>query len=127
MKTHSPKKSLSREMSLFVMTNCVIDVPVGDQSQINKPFGSQFHSYLRKRQRINSLHLSVKGTMNLKICNSAEGPSGGAGGPPVSELGVLSRSHEVLAAVVVGVLVQGPVAVEDVAGMDVLAAETILH
>lgn len=28
---------------------------------------------------------------------------------------------------VVGVLVQGPVAVQDVAGIDVLAAETILH
>lgn len=65
--------------------------------------------------------------MRLKLRDSAEGPGGGTGGPPVTELAVLSGPHEVLPAVVVGVLVQGPVAVHDVAGVDVAAAEMILH
>lgn len=61
------------------------------------------------------------------MCNSPEGPSGGTGGPPVTELAVLSGPHEVLTATVVRVLIKGPIAFYDVAGVDVTAAEKILH
>lgn len=64
---------------------------------------------------------------DLKICDSAEGAGGCAGGPPVTELAVLSRPHEVLTTTVVGVFVEGPVAFHHIAGVDVAAAEVILH
>lgn len=63
----------------------------------------------------------------LKISDSAEGPSGGTGGPPVTKLAVLPRPHKVLAPTVIGVLVQSPVAVHHVAGVDVMTVEMILH
>lgn len=63
----------------------------------------------------------------LELCDSAEGASGGAGGPPVTELAVLPGLHEVLPATVVWVLVEGPVAVHDIAGIDVTAPKMILH
>lgn len=75
---------------------------------------------------VNKINI-IKWDSWLKICDSAEGPGGGASGPPVTELAVLSRPHEVLAATVIGVLVEGPVAIHDVAGVDVTAAEMILH
>lgn len=71
--------------------------------------------------------IQTKSGSRLKLCDSAEGPGGGAGGPPLAELAVLPGPHEVLPAAVAGVLVQGPVAVYDVAGVDVAAAEVILH
>lgn len=64
--------------------------------------------------------------MFLKVSDPAEGPSGGTGGSPVAELPVLARPHEVLASPVIGMLVKGPVAVHDVAGVDVAAAESVL-
>lgn len=69
----------------------------------------------------------IKPNSRLKVGDPAEGAGGGAGGPPVTELAVLPGPHEVLASAVVGVLVHGPVAVHDVAGVDVAAAEVILH
>lgn len=63
----------------------------------------------------------------LKLSDPSEGAGGGAGGPPVAELAVLAGPHEVLVATVVGMLVEGPVAVHDVAGVDVTAAEVVLH
>lgn len=70
--------------------------------------------------------LKLKTNPKLKICDPAEGPSGGAGGPPVTELAVLPRPHEVLASTIVGVLIEGPVALHDIAGVDVAATEVIL-
>lgn len=63
----------------------------------------------------------------LKISDSAEGPGGGTGGPPVTELAVLPRPHKVLAPAVIGVLVESPVAVHHIAGVDVMTVEMILH
>lgn len=69
----------------------------------------------------------IKPGSRLKICDSAEGPGGGTGSPPVTELAVLSRPQEVLTTTVVRVLVEGPVALHDVAGVDVTAVEVFLH
>lgn len=63
----------------------------------------------------------------LKISDSAEGAGGGTGGSPVAELAVLPRPHEILAPAVIGVLVESPVAVHHVAGVDVMTVETISH
>lgn len=63
----------------------------------------------------------------LKICDSAERSSGSAGSTPVAELAVFPRSHEVLTTTVVGVLIEGPVTLHYVAGVDVPAAEMILY
>lgn len=62
----------------------------------------------------------------LKLGDPTEGASGGACGAPVTKLPVLSRPHEVLAAAVVGVFVEGPVALQNVTGVDVTAAEAFL-
>lgn len=74
-----------------------------------------------------SFCFSIAIQSRLELCDSAEGASGGAGGPPVTELAVLPGLHEVLPATVVWVLVEGPVAVHDIAGIDVTAPKMILH
>lgn len=68
-----------------------------------------------------------KTTGHLKLSYPAEGPGSGAGCTPVTELPVLAGMHEVLAPPVAGILVQGPVAIHHVAGIDVPAVETLLH
>lgn len=65
--------------------------------------------------------------MWLKISDPAEGPGAGTGGPPVTELSVLPRLHKVLAPAVIGVLVESPVAIHHIAGVDVMTVEMISH
>lgn len=62
----------------------------------------------------------------LKISDSPEGASVGAGSTPVAEFAVLARPEEELTAPVVGMLVQGPVSLNDVAGVDVVVREALL-
>lgn len=62
----------------------------------------------------------------LKISHPPEGACVGTSGTPVAEFAVLARPKEVLAAAVVGVLIQGPVSLKDVAGVDVAVAEALL-
>lgn len=66
-------------------------------------------------------------TGHLKLGDPAEGPGSGTCCTPVAELPVLARVHEVLAPPIAGMLVQGPVAVHHVAGVDVPVAEVLLH
>lgn len=63
----------------------------------------------------------------LKLCDSAEWSIDGAVGPPVAELPVLSGPHEELLASVSGLVIHGPESFHHVAGVDVAAAEVILH
>lgn len=64
---------------------------------------------------------------HLKLCDPAEGASGGTRCTPVAELPVLAGRHEVLASPIAGMLIQGPVAIHHVAGIDVPVAEALLH
>lgn len=64
--------------------------------------------------------------MGLKVGDPTEGAGGGTGGSPFAELPVLAGPHKVLAAPVVWMLVEGPVAIHDVGGVDVTATETVL-
>lgn len=63
----------------------------------------------------------------LKLSYPAEGPGSGTCCTPVAELPVLAGMHKVLAPSKTRMLVQGPVAVHHVAGVDVLVAEALLH
>lgn len=78
-----------------------------------------FNRHVGKNKRLSNNY--------LKICDSAEGAGGSAGGSPVTELAVLPGPHKVLAPAIIGVLVEGPVAIHHVAGVDVMAVEMILH
>lgn len=51
----------------------------------------------------------------------------GAVAAPFSVSSVLSGAQEILAPPVVGVLVENPVALHDVAGVNVMVTETIVH
>lgn len=64
--------------------------------------------------------------LGLKVGDPSEGAGGGTGGSPFAELPVLAGPHKVLAPPVVGMLVEGPVAVHDVGGVDVTATEAVL-
>lgn len=64
--------------------------------------------------------------LGLKVGDPSEGAGGGTGGSPFAELPVLAGPHKVLAPPVVGMLVEGPVAVHDVGGVDVTATEALL-
>lgn len=68
-----------------------------------------------------------KTTGCLKLGYPAEGAGSGARRTPVAELPVLAGMHKVLAPPIAGMLVQGPVAVHHVAGVDVPVAEALLH
>lgn len=63
---------------------------------------------------------------SLKVSDSSEGAGVGAGGTPVVKFAVLARLEEVLTAAEVGMLVHGPVSLQDVAGEDVAVAEALL-
>lgn len=63
----------------------------------------------------------------LKFSDPSEGANDGTGSAPVAVPPVLPRSQEVLPASVVGVLVEDPVAVHDITGVDVAVMETVRH
>lgn len=63
----------------------------------------------------------------LKFSDPPEGSDDGAGGAPVAVPPVLPRSQEVLSASVVGVLVEDPVAIHIITGVDVAVMETVRH
>lgn len=98
-------------------------------------FSNSFHVFKWKSSQKCVLNVSemeikskkIKRDSWLKICDSAEWSSSSTGSTPVAKLAVLSRSHEVLATTVVGVLIEGPVALHYIAGVDVPAAEMILY
>lgn len=62
-----------------------------------------------------------------KFSYPAEGASRGTCCAPVAELPVLAGMHKVLAPSIAGMLIQGPVAFHHIAGVDVPAAEALLH
>lgn len=63
----------------------------------------------------------------LKFSDPPEGSDDGAGGTPVAVPPVLPRSQEVLSASVVGVLVEDPVAIHIITGVDMAVMETVRH
>lgn len=63
----------------------------------------------------------------LKISDSAEGANGGTHGTPVTELAILARRHEILTASITGVLIEGPVALHDIARVNAAALETLMN
>ena len=66
-------------------------------------------------------------TQWLKLSDPPEGTHDGAGGAPLAIPPVLPGAEEVLPAPVVGVLVEDPVAVHDVTGVDVAVVEAVGH
>lgn len=63
----------------------------------------------------------------LKFCDPPEGPHNGAGSTPVAIPPVLPSSQEVLSASVVGVLVEDPVSIHNVTGVNMAVVETVRH
>ena len=59
------------------------------------------------------------------LSEAPEGQDCGAAGPPVARLAVFSLLQEVLASAVVGMLVENPQAVEDLAGVDLPPAKLL--
>ncbi len=56
-----------------------------------------------------------------------EGANGGTHGTPVAELAILARKHEILTASITGVLIEGPVALQDIARVEAAALETFMN
>lgn len=63
----------------------------------------------------------------LKFSDPSEGTDDGAGGTPLAVPPVLPGSQEVLSASVVGVLIEDPVAIHNITGVDMAMVETVRH
>lgn len=63
----------------------------------------------------------------LKFSDPSEGPDNGTGSTPVAIPPVLPISQKVLSASVVRVLVEDPVSVHNITGVNVTVVETVRH
>lgn len=63
----------------------------------------------------------------LKFSDPPEGPDNGTGSTPVAIPPVLPSSQEVLSASVVGVLVEDPVSIHNITGVNMAVVETVRH
>jgi len=72
-------------------------------------------------------YLQLQARLRLKLGDPPEGAHDGAGGAPLAVAAVLASTQQVLAPAVVGVLVEDPVAIHHIAGVDVAVVEAVRH